>query len=424
MSAPPFARALPRLLILALAVCVGFGLIGSFSTVQEAAKAELGLSDVQLGLIQGVGTAVPLVLLSVPIGVLVDRGNRLRLMVVFALLSVAGTLVTAIAVNVATLFVARMLAGVAMAGGLTAALSIAADLCAPDRRGWAVFILNLGKSLGQAAGFALTGWLFGWLAGSASWFGAMAPWRGTHLVLAGIGALASVPLLLMRESPRHEVEAGPGAPFRIVLAELWARRRFLLPLFVGQMSVVMADAAAVIWAAPVLTRSYALAPQAFAGWMGGLLLFVGVIGGAVGGGVAGWGARRGQLLIGAVIAAAVSIPAALFPIAPSVPLFALALGMLILTGAVTGLLTSVSLTTLLPNELRGLSIGAFLVLAGLIGFGLAPPLVSWVSLLLGGESRLGLALAAVGVGTGLLSVAGFVVAMRRSPAGATHTPIG
>jgi hypothetical protein len=41
-------------------------------------------------------------------------------------------------------------------------------------------------------------------------------------------------------------------------------------------------------------------------------------------------------------------------------------------GAVTGLVVSVALTVLMPNELRGLCIGAFIAIAGLIGFGLAP----------------------------------------------------
>ena len=48
-----------------------------------------------------------------------------------------------------------------------------------------------------------------------------------------------------------------------------------------------------------------------------------------------------------------------------------------LCGTVTGLVTSVALTVLLPNELRGLCIGAFIAIAGLIGFGVAPSLVAW-----------------------------------------------
>ena len=122
------------------------------------------------------------------------------------------------------------------------------------------------------------------------------------------------------------------------------------------------------------------------------------------------------MLIGAVVAAAIGVPAALFPLSGTVPLFAIALGTLVLAGTVTGLITSVALTVYLPNELRGLCIGAFIALAGLVGFGLAPPLVGWISVLRGGEQHLASSLAASSASsTSLVSLIAFWVAMRRAP---------
>jgi len=89
--------------------------------------------------------------------------------------------------------------------------------------------------------------------------------------------------------------------------------------------------------------------------------------------------------------------------------------LLILAGTVTGLVTSVALTVMLPNELRGLSIGAFIAIAGLIGFGIAPTLVTGVSSVMGGESHLAPALAIVGVLVSIVSVLGFALAMKRAP---------
>lgn len=414
----PFGRAVPGLLVLALAMAVGFAQMGSFSTVQEGAKAELGLSDVTLGLIQGGSAAVPLVLFSIPIGILVDRWNRMRLLLLFSAVAVCGSLLTAIAANVPTLFVARMMTGIATTGGLTAALSLAADMCAPAQRGRAMLLVTLGKSLGVACAFALVGWLFGLFSGGFTLLGTGLPWRATHIALAAVAALASLPLLLLAEPVRLEVAAGPRAAFRVVAHQLWARRAFLIPLFLGQVSVVMADAAAGIWAAPMLTRYFHLAPQQFGGWMGALLLGTGVVGALLGGLVADLGqksGRRGGLLIGAVGAAAIGIPAALFPLSGSVSVFALALGALMLAGTITGLITSVAITVMLPNDLRGLCLGAFIAFAGLIGYGLAPPLVGWVSLLLGGEQHLAVSLTIVGVATSVAALAAFYVAMRRAP---------
>jgi MFS family permease len=186
--------------------------------------------------------------------------------------------------------------------------------------------------------------------------------------------------------------------------------------------VVMADAAAGIWVSPVLSRNFHLQPDQFAGWMGTLLFGSGVVGAIVGGLSADRGqksGRRGGLLIGAIVAAAVGVPAALFPIMPSVPLFGVAVGLLVTCGAVTGVVTSVALTVLIPNELRGLCIGAFIAIAGLIGYGLAPTLVAAASGMLGGEAHLAQGLAIVGVVTSAISVVAFTMAMRRAPLAAT-----
>jgi MFS family permease len=398
-------------------------MMGSFGTVQESVKAELRLSDATLGVIQGVSAGLALVVCSIPVGILVDRFNRVRLLIALALIWTVGTAMTAMAQGSTMLFLARVLTATGTTGALTAALSLTADLCVPEQRGRAMLVVNLGKIAGIAGAFALGGWLFGAFAsGTLPAIAGMVPWRGTHAVLTVVSLILIAPLLLLREPARREVAATTHAPFRVLAAELWSRRRFLIPLFVGQVAVVMADNAALVWAAPVLSRRYGLQPGDFAGWMGALVLVSGLGGTLLGGFTADLGqksGRRGGLLVGALFAAILGVPAALFPVAPSVTLFAVAFGALSLCGAVTGLATSVALTVLIPNELRGLCIGAFIAFAGLIGFGIAPPLVTLVSALLGGEGHLAPALAIVGVVTGILSVGAFLIAIRTAPLSAT-----
>jgi len=246
----------------------------------------------------------------------------------------------------------------------------------------------------------------------------LSPWRSAQWMLAFGSAAFVLPLLLLREPQRHEVEAGPGASIRVVLGELKARRAWIIPLFVGQTTVVMADAAAAIWVSPVLERSYHLQPGEFAGWVGAIVLVTGIIGSIVGGIVADMGQTsrvRGGLMIGAIAAAAIAVPCALFPVMPGVGTFAIAFFILTLAGNVTAMVASVALTVWLPNELRGLAIGAFIAIAGLIGFGVAPSLVTLVSGSLGGEQHLAPALAIVGVAVSIVSVGGFWLAMKRAP---------
>ena len=417
--APPLGNSIGSLLLISVAIFTGFMMLQSFGIMAETAKAELHLSDAALGAVQGVSAAIPLVLFSIPIGIWVDRRNRVRILVLMSCGWTAGTFITAAAPSTAILFAGRMLTGIGTTGGLTAILSLASDYCRPEQRGRALLIPNLAKTAGIAAGFAIAGMLLGAVANKhlPPIFGST-PWRSAQWMLGIASAVLIVPLLLLREPQRHEVEAGPLAPARVVWAEVKARAGWIIPLFVGQTSVVMADAAAGIWVSPVIQRSYHLQPGDFAGWLGALVLGAGILGSVIGGVAADWGQKsaiRGGLLLGAIVAAVVGIPSALFPVMPGVGSLAVAVGSLMLSGSVTAIIASVALTVWLPNELRGLCIGAFIAIAGLIGFGITPPLVSAVSTWLGGESHLNVALAIVGTIVSIVSVIGFSVSMRHAP---------
>lgn len=419
----PFARLLPALILFAFVVALGQQALAQFGLVQDAARQAMGLTDIQLGLIQGVGAAVPILLLSIPIGVLVDRTNRLRLMIILALVWALGTLGTAFSNDLWTLLLSRMAAGVGATGAVTAVISIAADMCAPAQRGRAMLILTVGKSAGIAAAFGIGGLVLKLLGPGGLW--GLPSWRALMVLLGLVSAGAAALLFTMREPARREVLAGNDAPFGEVFRELWARRGFLIPLFGAQISVTMADASAAAFVSPILSRSYGVPPEA-ASWVGGVLFLTGIAGSIAGGVVADIGHRSGKqggILYGAIAAAVLGIPAALFSVAPSVTLFGVGLGLLMFCGTITGLVTAVVITVLLPNELRGLCIGAFLSLAGLIGFGIAPPLVTWISTLLGGEKHLGEALALMSVMVSLVSVVSFIIAARRAPHSAVEEPI-
>jgi MFS family permease len=416
---PQLGNSIWQLLLISLAIMVGFTMMQSFGIMAESAKAELHLSDSALAIVQGVSAAIPLIIFSIPIGIWVDRWNRVVILIIMAAGWTIGTFVTAIASTTAILFAGRLLTAIGTTGGLTAVLSLASDYCLPEQRGRAIVIPNVAKTAGIAAGFTVAGLLLGTFTAHRmpAIFGATS-WRSAQWVL-GIGsALLILPLLLLREPARHEVEAGPSAPFKVVWKELVGHKNWLIPMFIGQVTVVMADAAAGIWVSPVLQRDYHLQPDSFAGWLGAIVLLTGVVGSVIGGVVADMGQKsrfRGGLLVGSVVAAAIGIPSALFPVMPGVGMFAAAIGALMLAGSVTSMGASVALTVWLPNELRGFAIGAFIAFAGLIGFGLAPSLVTVVSSGLGGEAHLSVALAIVGVVVSAISVLGYALAISNSP---------
>ena len=407
-------RGLGALMMMALTITNAAAMARSLGPLQEVVKLDLHLDDVQMSLAQGLAASVPVAILSIPLGRFVDRGNRVRLLFVMSVVWTLGVLLTALANGFVLLFVARMLAGLGALCAVPAAISVAADLSTPERRGRALLLLTLGVSLGTAIAFVVAGNLYGAWGADKTLFHGVAAWRAVHFAFAAVSALIALPLLITREPARHEV-VETNAPFGDAMRELWARRAWLVPLFVGQVGVVMADVAATIWAGPILTRTYHMTPQGFAALMGAIVLMPGLLGSVVGGVLADIGQKRGLfggVMFGAVAASIVAIPGAVFGAAPDVTTFALLLSLFLFCGAIAGLVTSAAIAVLTPNETRGVALSAFVVVGAIVGFGLAPTLVTWVSGWLGGETHLGLALAATDFSVSLISCVGFVLAAR------------
>ena len=418
-STDPIRRTLWAAILILTLMMFGAALMrGAFGPLQEAAQHELGLSDFQIGLIQGIGTGIPVALVSIPVGWIIDHGHRQRLLVALMAICAAGAIWTAFAEGFASLLVARMMASLGAACGLGVVISLAADFSKAESRGRTLIALALGAWIGTAGAFALGGGLYSFFTGHpVGLFGALTAWRESHLVLGILGAALSLCLLFVSEPPRHEVELA-HAPLPVAIRAMWAKRAFLLPLFVGQIGVSMADTAANIWAAPVLIRDYHVQPGQFATWMGAIILVTGIGGSVFGGLTADAGqrsGRRGGLLYGAVAATALGIPTALYPIMPTTAGFAAMFGLLILAGVVTGIVSSTAVAVLIPNEERGTTIAVFSVINAVVGLGLAPTVVTLASDAMGGGQHLGAALAATGVVTGVMSLVGYYFAARNAP---------
>lgn len=402
--------------LLALALFMGTAAKVVLSPLQELVRADLGLSDTQIGLIQGLALVIPMALLSIPLGRLVDSGNRSRLLIGMALACAAGSALTAFAHSFPLMFAARMLVGASISGAVIAAVSIASDLTDANSRGRTMMLLGLGQTLGSAATFAVVGALLGWLPTvfPPSAHG-MAPWRIVQLGFAVVTLAAALMLMLLSEPARRESGVAQGGNVRAALGELWACRRLMLPMLVGMMTIGMADAAATIWAVPVLTRVFGQQPADFAGWMSMVFLLSGIVGTAVGGYLADYGQRlvgRSGILLGAVVGAALSVPAAFFPVMPGLLSFGALFAVLLTAGAVTSIASTAAIAVLVPNELRGMTISIFSAIALLVSFGVAPSLVSVGALVLGWGSAIEVPLAMVGVGTSLIGTVAFVLAMR------------
>jgi predicted MFS family arabinose efflux permease len=170
------------------------------SILAKPIQDDLGVTDGQLGRISGFYFALFYCLISIPVGWLADRSNRVRILSVACALWSAATMACGFTSSYPQLVLARMSVGVGEAGGVPPSYAIVSDYFPSGRRGTALGLYNLGPPLGQALGVA-----FG-----AS-IAAAYNWRHAFVSLGAVGIFAAlIVFLFVREPARGGLDVTPG----------------------------------------------------------------------------------------------------------------------------------------------------------------------------------------------------------------------
>ena len=256
----------------------------------EPIKADLGLSDTQLGLLAGPAFAVFYALLGIPIARYADKDgtNRVRLIALALAIWSAMTAVCGLAQNFVQLLFARIGVGVGEAGCTPAAHSLISDSVAPEKRSSAIAFYGLGVPIGSLLGLIIGGIvndLYGW-----------------RVALMMVGApglvLALVVLFFMRE-PRHsrtaEAAATAAAVTRLstgeAMREIFASRAFIYILIASSVVAFLGYGKA-LWTISFFIRSHGLSTTEAGLSMAVVLGLAGVFGTWLGGKMADkFGAR-------------------------------------------------------------------------------------------------------------------------------------
>jgi MFS family permease len=198
--ARPAKGAWPVLAMLCFVYVLNFLDRQLLSILAKPIQDELGVSDGQLGLISGLYFALFYCLISIPVGWLADRTNRVRVLAIACGLWSAATMACGLSTNYPQLVLARMTVGVGEAGGVPPSYAIISDYFPPGRRGTALSLFNLGPPIGQALGVAF---------GAA--IAAAYSWRAAFLILGAVGLVAAlVTLLGVKEPVRGGLDPRPA----------------------------------------------------------------------------------------------------------------------------------------------------------------------------------------------------------------------
>jgi predicted MFS family arabinose efflux permease len=184
----------------------------------------LHVTDSQLGLIGGLYFALFYCFISIPVGWVADKTNRVWVLTFACAIWSAATAACGIASNYSQLVLARMTVGFGEAGGVPPSYALVSDYFPPGRRGTALGIYNLGPPIGAALGVA-----FG-----AS-IAAAYSWRDAFIALGFIGIVVAVAVrLLVREpvrgglDPDHTTNSASASGFWQTIRMFFSRPALVL----------------------------------------------------------------------------------------------------------------------------------------------------------------------------------------------------
>ena len=261
------------------AICIILLLINVFSQIDrilpfilaEKIKADLSLSDTQMGLLTGLAFAVCYALLSLPLARAADRGSPRLVLVSCVLIWSVMTTLGGFAASFMFLALTRFGVAFGEAGAVPAGHALIVRKIAPERRGLAIGLFAMGIPLGTMVGFAAGG--------------AIADVFGWRIVLMGAGVVGVVigllTILVTGPTPPLPLTAARNEPFLRTSLDLLSSPAFRW-LFTGAVFLGFAGAPFYAFSIPFLIRTYGFTATEIGisfGMLQGLMGIIGTLGG-------------------------------------------------------------------------------------------------------------------------------------------------
>ncbi|SFG29519.1 Predicted arabinose efflux permease, MFS family [Novosphingobium sp. CF614] len=219
----------------------------ALSMLQEQVKAELHVTDQQLGILLGLAFVLFYSALGIPLARLADRASRPRMLAACLVAWSVMTAVCGLARSYAQLFVARMGVGVGEAGCVPPAHSLIGELFPREKRALAIGIFQCGATVGVSAGLLVAGWL-------GEHFG----WRATFQIIGMAGLpLALILVLTVRDPRARQPGAERQESTRQALVALLGRRAFVHLLLAYSLGSIC-SMGIMQWLPSFLIRSFGL----------------------------------------------------------------------------------------------------------------------------------------------------------------------
>jgi len=356
----------------------------------EPIKADMGLTDTQIGLLMGPAFGILYATMGLPMGWLADNKRRTFVVAAGVGLWSLATAATGLAKNFMHVFIARMSVGIGEAALNPTAMSIISDTFEPGKRGRPIAFYTAALSLGAGIASLIAAGVLAWAKSvpevSFGPIGPLAPWQLIFIIVGAPGILLAIVFLFLKEPARVRSVVDSDTEKKSGILDMWAYvKERLLPYFgiISLFSAMVIVAYSQGWLAATFERTWGWSAERYVFINAIILLTVGPA--TVN--FAGWLADRlhqkGRpdapyiiLLAGVAILVPTGIAATLMP-TPE-----LAMAVIALNTFGIALASAVGVTALLhitPGRISAQVTALYYMVASLAGLFLGPLTVSLLS---------------------------------------------
>jgi len=356
-------------------------------------KADLHLSDTELGLLSGIAFAFFYAVFGFPLAWVVDRKNRKTILAVCISAWSAMTAMCGLAQNFPQMMLARIGVGVGEAGYSPSANSLLGDYLPMEKRSIGFAIISAGLMAGTMLGLILGGML-----------SELIGWRLTFVAMGAPGVIvAAIVYFSLREPKRGRFDSHPiDAPPSIgnALKFLWSQKAYV-HLVVAQAFLALPGYGITTWMPSYFSRTYDLSQSELGLYLGVVLGSGSIIGALVGGYLASKAMshdiRLGILISG--VGLVMLIPLYFGVLYSDQQEFALGFYFIYILfgGLLTPPIGAILITLALPR-IRGVATAIAGFSMSLVGLGLGPVVIGLLSDLFGareGDDGLRIAMAVI-----------------------------
>ena len=294
---PPPGRARFALVVLTIAYVVSFIDRQALSLLVEPIRRDLGLTDMQLGLLQGVAFATIYAVAGLPLGRAADQFNRRNIIMLGVAFWSAMTSLCGLVRTFPTLLLCRVGVGVGEAALSPSAYSMMSDCFPPRQLPAAMSFYNIAPSIGSGLAYLLGGAILAF-AGDARtvdlglpFLQDVRPWQVTFVMLGGLGLVVIALLAFVSEPQRRttssrSIEHEPR--FAETLKFLARYASSVLALFAGLSLLGVLSYAVMTWYPTMIVRSFGESVSRTGMLLGPLFIVASIVGNLGG----AWGALR------------------------------------------------------------------------------------------------------------------------------------